>query len=166
MYQRSFCSNSNRDVCRCPQALSPLTLDSRYQQDRVNVFCKIACLGYRFVAGNMNNLYKLNSRHRSPQLRISSVRKLIDYLYSVRPGAVMMPNYLTDGLFARKQKRSDRRWNGFGNRFDPFVMDGPGPEGIFPTNPIAEAPIPIASPASCSFAMQQILTLGFEELFV
>ena len=37
---------------------------------------------------------------------------------------------------------------------------GPGPDGISPTSPIADAPNEIASAASCSFAIQQIFTLG------
>lgn len=40
---------------------------------------------------------------------------------------------------------------------------GPGPDGIFPTNPIADAPEEIAIFASSSLEMQQILILIVSE---
>jgi hypothetical protein len=40
---------------------------------------------------------------------------------------------------------------------------GPGPDGIAPTSPIADAPKAIASAASCSFAIQQIFIRGWIE---
>ena len=44
---------------------------------------------------------------------------------------------------------------------------GPGPLGIFPTNPIADAPKEIACAASSSLDIQQILILGFiDQIFI